>query len=242
MLGGLHFIASNPERFARWQHLLDRLPNIRRTLPLEALLACTVLAAAALLSASATPEPAFANDTVAAPSAEQQVGDLNLSVTISPGGPGVNSISTVIRSGGAVVNDADVTMQIVSPDEDRRSDWLEMPLAGDGLYVTAGDQINAAGSWWTLLDISLPGQDPQRAAFTWTITPEGSVQTARTPGPLNILALLGVLAAVGYALFPLAYRLYRWLDWRPASVAIAGAALVMTAFFLIMAVNSINQG
>jgi hypothetical protein len=240
LLGGVHYIASNPERFARWQKRLAILPPFIQTLRLEALLATLTLLAAAVLSASAVPEPVFPMES-AAPSERVQLGDLSVRQTISPGGPGLNSFDTLVQSDAVSLDEAQVEMQIVTPERDWRSAWTEVPPAADGLYIATSDEIDREGRWWTLLDITLPGSEAQRAAFKWEISREAAVPTALSPGPLNVAALLGVLLALGWASFPLLRRFVRWLDWRPASVAIASAVLLATAFLFIIAVQAIKQ-
>ena len=162
-------------------------------------------------------------------------------MTLAPGGPGLNTFDIVIRRNDAPVNDALVKMQVVSPSRDWRGIWTEVPAAEAALYVAASNEMDREGRWLTLLDISLPGAAVQRAAFAWDISEAAAVPTALDADLLNWLALLGVLAAVAWALWPLARRLYRWLDWRPASVATAGAAVAMTIFFMGMSIVVTNQ-
>jgi uncharacterized membrane protein len=235
LLGLAHNLAIRPERYQRWA---DRL---RWSLSLEAGLSLLLLVAVAVLSATAVPEPAFLDAEIALPSAEQVAGDLDVSLTISPGGPGVNTFDVVVRRDDTMLDGAEVTIQIVSPAEDWRSPWAEVPPAGSGLYVTAGDDLRAAGHWFTLLDITPLEGEMTRAAFAWDITEEAAVPDSLPPGPLNILALVGVLLALGWAAYPQLRRFYRWLDWRPASIAAGVSAVIGTVLFIGLAVAVVRQ-
>ena len=237
LVGGLHFLASNPERFQTWSARVERGVNLAHTLRLEAFLALIVLAAAAFLSASAVPEPTFLTENVVAPNATQTVDDLTIHATLSPGGPGVNTLDVVVERDGQPLDNLPVSLQVVNPARDWRSAWQEIPAAGNGLYITTGADIDRDGHWLTLLNIG----DSQRAAFAWDISQEAAVPTSLSPSLLNILALLGVLLSLAWAAYPLAYRFNKWLDWKPMSVAIAGSALIASAVLIVGAVVLVSQ-
>lgn len=238
LIGALHFAASNPERFQTWRARLERGINLAHTLRLEALLALVVLAAAAFLSASAVPEPTVLTANVAAPNATQTLDDLTVHAALSPGGPGINTLDVVVEQDGQPLDDVPVRVQVVNPAQDWRSAWQEIPPAGNGLYIITGAEINREGRWLTLLDIG----ESQRAAFAWDISQDAAVATSVSPGPLNVLALLGVLLALAWAVYPLAYRFYQWLDWNPTSVAVAASALIASTVLIVGAVVLVSQG
>jgi hypothetical protein len=117
-----------------------------------------------------------------------------------------------------------------------------MALAGNGLYVTAGDEINTEGEWWTLLDIMVPDDNaPQRIAFAWVIDAAASIPTELPPRLPQILSLLAVIAAMAFAAYPAAQRLYRWLDWRPSSVATAATAIALSAALILVGIYLVDQ-
>jgi copper transport protein len=236
-----HHLAANPERFRRWRARLPLNINLTRTLRLEALLALAVLVSVAYLAASAVPEPVFLTEGATAPQAAAVTGDLSVHVTISPGGPGVNTYDVVIEQNGQPLGDLPVQMQMVNPARDWRSDWSELAPAGPGLYVTSGDSIDREGGWWMLLDITLSDRETRRAAYDWDISAEVAVPTSIEPGPLNWLALAGVLVALGWAAYPAAYRLYTWLDWHPVSIAAAVSAIIATILLTALAIRAVNQ-
>ncbi|MBZ0303197.1 MAG: CopD family protein [Anaerolineae bacterium] len=241
LLGLVHHVAANPDQFERWSARMGQAMHWLLTLRLETALVLAVLISVAYLSASAVPEPVFLTENVSAPTASAVVEDLSVRVTLSPGGPGVNTFDVVVEQAGQAV-DVPVRMQVVNPARDWRSPWQDVPQAGTGLYVTSSANIDREGRWLTLLDIGEPGESVQRAAFAWEITQAAAIPTSVDPGPLNWLALVGVLAALGWAVYPSAYRLYKWLDWSPVSVAIGASAIVATAFLIGFAIVMVGQG
>lgn len=231
-LGAIQHISANPERWARWAGRIGHLAPA--ALRIEALLALVVLMAVAFLAATPVPEPPFIDENPPAPNAVQSLGDLEIALTITPGGPGINTYDVALTRDGAPVEGAAVRLHFVEPERDSRAPPTDAEAIDTGLYVSAGAEIDVPGRWLALVDVTPPGADaPTRAAFAWDISAEAAVLEARAPGPLNVLALAGVLAAALYLLWPALMRFARWLDWSPASMATAVGATAATALFLI---------
>lgn len=241
LFGLLHHVAANPERFETWSQRVERAVRIGLTLRLEAALALVTLAAVAYLSASAVPKPVFVTQGVSVPNAEDTVDDLAVHVSLSPGGPGVNTYDIVIESAGQAVEDAEVQMQVVSPARDWRSTWESVPAVGAGLYVASDALIDREGVWLTLFDIRMPDGETRRAALRWEISPDAAIPTIINPGFFNWLALGGVLVTLAWAAYPFAFRFYKWLDWRPVSVVAAASAVMATVLFTGIAIWGVNQ-
>lgn len=237
-LGGLHHVALRPDRFARWSRLFVRAERFLLTLRLEAVMAVVVLLMAGWLSATPVPQPEF--EQLPAPTATQSIGDLNVTITLSPGGPGVNSYDVAIRRGDAPVEDAAAVMQMISPAQDRRGPWRELDAAGDGLYISAGDDINQPGDWVTVLRVMSEGEVRQ-LAFSWTISAEAAVISQRDPSLLTLLALVAVSAAVIHALLPSLRRGAARLDFSPQSVTIALVGLAVTIGIIVVTVVLMEQ-
>jgi hypothetical protein len=108
------------------------------------------------------------------------------------------------------------------------------------LYVVAGDEINEAGRWWTLLDIT-QGDTMRRAAFDWEISDAASVAASRPYSLVNALALLGVFLVIGGVAYPAARRLYHQLDLSPAALTIAFGAVILTVVLLALGSAVIQQ-
>jgi putative copper export protein len=228
VVGAAHYAALNPARFERFSSMVNRVRDFVPTLRLEALLVLLVVASVGYLSATPVPTPEFAGQTIPPASATQTIGDLSVTTTITPGGPGANTYDTLIARDGVPVDGLTVRVQIAHPGRDKRSAWLPAEDAEAGLYVAAGGEIDQSGDWWTLVDITAPDGTHQRAAFDWSITDAASVLQSRNPSLLNILALIGVLGASGWVLYPAGKRLYHRLDLRPATVTVAVGAVAAT--------------
>ncbi|MEO8610004.1 MAG: CopD family protein [Chloroflexota bacterium] len=241
LVGLVHFAALNPARFERWSGFLKPVQNFLPTLRLEAILVLLVVASVGYLSATPVPTPPFTQQSVPPPSATQTIGDLSVTTTITPGGPGANTYDTLINRAGVPVDGLTVRIQLVSPSRDKRSAWLPAEDSDSGLYVTAGGEIDQPGDWWSLVDITFPDGTVQRAAFDWKISEAAAVVESRDPGLLNVLALLGVLGALGWIIYPSVNRLYHRLDLSPAVVTISVGAVVATIIFTVVGVAVIQS-
>jgi copper transport protein len=242
LLGVAHHVAANPERYARWTGAAGRLGPLEATLRVETALALATLAAVAVLSATPTPEPDFLGSAPPPPEAAQQVGGLDVRMAVIPGGPGINTYDINVAQGGAPVEDADVRVQFAYPDLDRRGPRQQADAIAGGLYAAAGADVDRAGRWLALLDVTPPDGAPVRAAFAFDISAEASVIQSRPPGLLNLLALAAVAGALLYAALPALRRLVGWLDWSPASVAIAASAFAGLVIILVGAAALMAQG
>jgi copper transport protein len=241
LLGLAHQIAANPERYVRWSTNLSRTMSLALTLRLEIIVAIITLVAVANLSATPIPQPPQLDELRPPVSANQTVDGLNISVTLSPGGPGVNTYDTLVTRDGQTLDGVNVRLQMVNPALDWRSMWHEAEAVDSGLYVAAGADINREGRWLTLVDVSTSDGNTSRAAFDWAITDDASVIESRSPGFLNIAALIGVFLALIWAALPLLRRFYHWLHLTPASIAVGVSATVATAFFLVAGYLMIQQ-
>lgn len=237
----VHHMALQPDRFARFQSLTQRVQTFVPSLRLESVIAFAVLASVGLLSATPVPIPYFIEEGAASPTATQKLGDLSITLTITPGGPGVNTYDTLISRNGQPLDNLSMSLQMVNPARDQRSAWETTENADNGLYITTGAQIDRAGTWWSLLDLKLSDGTTQRAAFSWDITDAASVQQSQPPRLQHLIALALVIAAIGWMLYPSANWLYHRLDLRPATLTVALAAIVATIIFTIIGVILIQN-
>jgi copper transport protein len=205
-VAGIQHIAANPERYARLNALTDRIGS-RPTLSLEMGFAAAVLIAAGAVSATPPPTPSFITNDTPPPRASQSIDDISVDMTISPGGLGVNTYDTRIRTAGDdTVEGATVFVQFVRPDEDRRGIWHVAEPIDDGLYVAAGDELDEVGRWLALVDVV--GEDTStRLAFEWDISDDASVIQSIPPRIQHWAALSAVMIALGWAVTP-AYRTF----------------------------------
>ncbi len=239
LVGAAHHAAVNPARYQRWTAALARLRSLVPTLQLEAALALVVLLAVGYLSATPIPPPDLAGQTAPPPSATQLVGGYTVTTTISPGGPGINTYDVEIERDGQPVDGLAVALRMAEPTRDRRSDWQALENSGAGLYTAVGDEIASAGQWWTLVDIG--GAAATRVAYDWQISAEAAVIDSRPPTILNALALLGVLAALVFAAYPLLRRFYRALDLSPQAVTVAVGAVAAAVGITVLGIALTQQ-
>ena len=127
------------------------------TLRLEVVLAALVLVAAGLLAATPPPAPQDAAP-LEAPSQSAVVGDLELTLSIDPGGPGSNFYEAALRRAGQPVSGAQVWLRLVFPALDRRTPPLPLDDSGEGIYAGAGAELDRAGQWQAQIDVLLPGE------------------------------------------------------------------------------------
>lgn len=211
------------------------------SLRLEALVAILILASAAWLSATPTPQPAFLDATPPAPNARQESGDWVVDMTISPGGPGINSYDLLISQNGRSRDDLTVAVQTVQPTRDWRSAWIPADPADDALYIATSDAINRSGRWWTIVSITDPQGASAHLAYEWDISDSASVTTSIPPSPWNLLAFVGCLAAIAYLLYPAARRLYLRLDLRPTTLVAAGGLIAMSVIVIVGGIILVND-
>ena len=184
-------------------------------LRLELALMLLTLAAAAWLSATPIPQPELDRADIAAPQAETSLGDLSLSAAIIPGGPGVNSYDLVLKRAEAPATDVDVYIQLVDPQRDIRSAWQMAEQAQDGLYVSAGDEIDRAG------ETTLPTVHPPH--------PDSDPRLqSRQPQLIHLVALLSIAGVLAAWSLGRVRRTLAALQLSLASLLIAGAAVAVS--------------
>jgi copper transport protein len=223
-LGALHRAALDPARYARLAALGQRIGGLNRTLFIEAALGLVIVGAAALLSATPVPRQPIVSAT--APSAVAEVGATQVSLTMAPGGPGVNTEDVLVQRAGQPADGVMVAVRVVDPVRDIRGAWRPADPAGDGLFVAAGADIDRPGPWLALVDVR-DGPDLTRVAFPFEISADAAVQIVRPPSLLNVLALLAVFGAALIGLWPLIRRGYNRLDTSPLALALLGGALLL---------------
>jgi hypothetical protein len=111
-----------------------------------------------------------------------------------------------------------------------------MEPVGGGLYVSAGDEINWIGEWWTLVQV-----EGEQLPFSWQISQDAAVLQSRPPSILNLVALIGVIVASVVALMPMIRRFIAWLDWSPVAVTVAIAASAAVVGLIFLTAALINQ-
>lgn len=225
-VGALHHAALNPQRFERWAGWVDRLGGWRRTLRIEAAFGVLALVGAGWLTATPVPVPPDALIAVAPLTAEQTVDGLTMSLSISPGGPGINTYDATVTRGGVPVTGARVTIQAASPERDMRAPWSAFEPLDNGGYATVNADIDRDGMWWTLIDVTTPDGETARAAFTFDVTSDATIEAAIPLNPAQAGALVLAIAALIAALRPVWRALHRRLDLSPQAVTLVIVTLI----------------
>jgi putative copper export protein/methionine-rich copper-binding protein CopC len=241
VVGALHHIALNPTRYARFEALIQRVRGWLPTLRLESGFVFAVLGAAGLLSATPVPIPDFAETEVATPTQAIQFDALTLVMTISPGGPGVNTHDTILSRENQRIEDAEIILTNVQPSAGYRSERHLLEPVEPGLYVTATADIETSGRWWSLLDVTPADGEPFRIAYEWDISNEAAVIQSISPNAANLAALAAVLAALAWAGYPFFRRSVEALNLDTFSVTVALAAIVFTVVALAVGYLLIQQ-
>ena len=235
LAGAWQHLALRPVLLARIRGKLERagirlggfrIESREGMLRLEVLLALATLLTAAWLSATPIPEPQSAAPDVAVPQSTQNAGDFTITAAALPGGPGVNTYDLLLSRAGAPAADLKLYLQLVHPEQGRRSPWQRAEEAEAGLYVAAGDDINRSGDWQALVDI-VEDDSMTRAAFAWEISAAAAVRQSREANPLQVISLATVLIALGALAYPAGKRLLVKLKLGIASCLLAGGALVV---------------
>ena len=220
---------------------MDRAAATGQALRLEVWLMAAALIAVAWLSATPVPEPASLPADIEAPQLSQTVGDYTITAAVIPGGPGVNTYDTVISRGGAPAEDVTVYLQLVNPSRGIRSQWHLAEQAEAGLYVAAGDDIDEAGQWWSLVDIVADNGDVTRAAAEWRISDSAAIQQTRPPNIIHFAVLLLLLALIAASLQARARRLVSALNMTPASGLLALGALAVSLGVMVFGAAMIGE-
>lgn len=252
LLGAWQHIALRPQLVARLQSALAILPRRLQAgmeraaatgaaLRLEAILMLALLVAVAWLSATPVPEPASLPKAVETPQLTQTVGDFTITAVVIPGGPGVNTYDTVVRRGGAPATDVSVYTQLVNPERGRRSPWHLTEQVEAGLYVAAGDDIEAAGEWWSLIDIVESNAKVTRMAASWSISEAAAVVQTRPPNMAHLATLLALALLLGALTQRKARRLLAAMSITPATALLSAGVLALSIGVMVFGALLIGE-
>ncbi len=252
LLGAWQHVALRPQFLARLQSVLAILPRRLRAgmeratatgaaLRLESILMLALLAAVAWLSATPVPEPESLPKAVETPQMTQSIGDFTITAVVIPGGPGVNTYDTVVRRGGAPATDVSVYTQLVNPERGSRSPWHLTEQVEAGLFVAAGDDIHAAGEWWSLIDIVEDGGVVTRVAARWSVSESAAVVQTRPPNMAHLAALLALALLLGALTQRKARRLLAAMKITPATALLSAGVLALSIGVMVFGAHLIGE-
>lgn len=260
LIGGLHHLSLNPNitvqlerRFTSWlpislrnrinrlfYSLIERAGAFSASMRLETLLAIVTLVFAGLLSSTPLPEPTLLLTDIETPTETQTVNELEVTQSVIPGGPGVNTYDTVVRRDGQQVDDVSVMVQLANPERDRRGDFQAAEAVDTGLFVAAGDEIDQEGIWWSVVDVTDASGEKTRLVYEWNISEDATVLLTLDPSIKNFLVLGIVLLGIGFVLYPAGKWLYNKLDLSPV-ILLSGAGVTIIAIGLMVYTLNVVQ-
>lgn len=252
LIGGWQHVATRPQLGARLATVLSMLPlslhsrmkqaaATGKALRLEAILMLALLCAVAWLSATPLPEPVSQRADLETPQVTQAVGDFTVTSAIIPGGPGVNTYDVVVRRGGAPATDLSIRLQLVNPARGIRSAWQSAEQVDAGLYSAAGDDIDEAGEWWSLVDIVEANGVVTRAAAAWEISERAAVIQSRPPNVAHLALLLVIAAMIASLVRRQARRLLATLNITPATAVLAAGVLALSVGVMVFGAILIGE-
>jgi len=252
LIGAWQHIATRPQLGARLEPLLSMLPLSLRSrmeqaaargkaLRLEAVLMLALLFAVAWLSATPVPEPESQRKDVETPQITQTFGEFTVTSAIIPGGPGVNTYDVVVRRGGAPATDLSIRLQLVNAERGIRSAWQSAEQVDAGLYAAAGDDIDEAGEWWSLVDIVEANGVVTRAAAAWEISESAAVIQSRPLNVAHLMLLLAIAAIVAALVQRGTRRLLAALNITPATSLLAAGVLALSVGVMVFGAHLIGE-
>lgn len=178
---------------------------------IELALGLLILAASGLLT-SLPPGRQAGSPTGGSPNgllATEQVGDLRLTLRITPAQPGENTVELMIARGGQPVAEIDrALLRLAFLDQEVGESEIVLAPAGGGRYTARGRQLGVVGRWQAEIIVRRAGQEDARTAVRFSIpagrgaagSPAAAPSMTITPlgwGALALLAAAGLLIAGG---------------------------------------------
>jgi putative copper export protein/methionine-rich copper-binding protein CopC/mono/diheme cytochrome c family protein len=244
-MAAVHHIALRPQLAKRLN--LANHPMIVRgktfigTLRLEVVFAFGTLFLAGALSSTPIPQPTFLDREI--PPLTQTVSERGYEVTVSivPGGIGMNTFDVTVLRDGQPVEDMRLDMQVSQPSRDVRGEIHPLEYLGDGLYTTGHTDIDQVGEWWIQIELEDETTTFTRFAYDFQISGDANVITSIPPSPLTILAGFATIGAIALILYAPANSLYSRLDLQPQNVFVATAVIAITIGMMVFGAVFINQ-
>ncbi len=233
LLGLYHHVSVTHGRLAmaaQRLHIPERVSDLAASVRLESILGMGVILVASVLTATPPPVPPEARARVEPPAQTQSVDDTQIRLNIDPGAVGANSYQIDVSRSGQPLPGAEVDLRLVYPSLDKRSGLLPLDDAGNGSYIGAGPDLDRAGQWQALVDVTERGQTgtPVRAAFRWDVPETVPNPSQRQPTPLNWLAGGLVVIVLGAWLYPGTIGRLRSAHVQPEIATGAAMAVVVT--------------
>ncbi|MGH2460222.1 MAG: CopD family protein, partial [Chloroflexota bacterium] len=206
----------------------DAAGLLKWTVRIEALLAVAVIAAAGVMT-SLSPAQQFGTASAGPLTLSAPAGDLQTTLTVTPGRPGPNQSVVDVRdaSGQVAANVQQVSLRFTYLDSDLGVTQTVLSPSGAGRFTGQTSDLAVAGRWQTEVTVRRPGKDDATAEFGFAVTASGAESLQGAPLQLGWNFYVGLLIVVVGAL---AIARGAWLRQRidvrrAAAVAVCGLCL-----------------
>lgn len=198
LIGLIHRITLQPGCFARFERW------ITLSLRGESALGVGVILIVALLTATPPPVPPNARASVAQPIFTASDMIYSLTLRPAPNAAGSNSYDILLTRGTVPLDSAKVSVQFVYPALGLRATPITLDGQGAGLYIGAGAELDRAGGWQAIFDVTPPDSTtPVRLALSWSVLDQSTQNADRLPSVLNVVSLAAVLLALAWWIIPI---------------------------------------
>ena len=103
------------------------------------------------------------------------------------------------------------------------------------------DDIDAAGTWWTIVDIIDVNGTMTRSAFAWEISDAAAIQQSRAPDTIHVVTLLVIASLLVALVRRRMRRLLVAMNLSPVSVLLAVSVVVITLGILYAGAEMIAE-
>lgn len=221
MLGAMNLFITTPamRRAAASGDDGQTVSQFRRLVTVEVTLGVAVLLSVGVLT---TLPPSRIVATAPKLSDKQEVDDLEISLEVTPGRPGLNTFLVKVSSGGKPVDSArEVSLQFTPATVELPASSAQLAAQGDGEYTIEGGYLALPDAWQVQVAVRREGAFDTFANFDFTVGTTAAVQTFSWQWVSGLLLVAAGLA-YWFALVPL-------VDDRRRVLAIGRLPAVMLA-------------
>ena len=167
------------------------------TVRMEVLFAAAVVAAAGVMT-SLSPAQQPGSATAGPLTLSEPAGNLQTTLTLSPGRPGPNSYVVSVRdaSGQVVSNVQQVSLRFTYLDSNLGVTEIQLAPGSSGRFTAQTSDLAVAGRWQAELAVRRAGQDDVIAEYGFDVTPNGASSLASSGLPLTVQFYEGLLIVV----------------------------------------------
>ncbi|MCI0395417.1 MAG: copper resistance protein CopC [Chloroflexi bacterium] len=198
MLGAINLLVTSPRmRLAAGQGSVSLVDRFRRLVTGEVTLGVAVLLSVGVLT---TLPPARVATAAPMLNGTQVVDDLEITLDVTPGRPGINTFLVTLRSGGQPVNNArEVSLQFTPATADLPPSEAQLTARGNGEYQIEGGFLALPDAWQLQVAVRRENAFDAFANFNFSLGTTAPIQSFpwhRVTGVLLLAAGLAYLFAL----------------------------------------------